>query len=146
MTQPLHRFVGNGAALDNLRVHAARLSQLQAHVSQALPPYLAGLCHVANLKDDVLILHAGNGAIAAKLRQAAPRLLNALAGQGVMLSAIKVATRPPETRPAPREPTIRAVSTSTQHELHALATHLPEDDPLRQALERFVQNSRTIGD
>jgi len=146
MTQPLHRFVGNGAALDNLRVHAARLSQLQAHVSQALPPYLAGLCHVANLKDDVLILHAGNGAIAAKLRQAAPRLLNALVGQGVMLSAIKVATRPPETRPAPREPTRRAVSTGTQHELHALAAHLPEDDPLRQALERFIQNSRTIGD
>jgi len=143
MTQPLHRFVGTGATLDNLRVHAARLGRLQAQVNDALPPYLASLCHVANLKDGVLILHAGNGAIAAKLRQAAPRLLNALVGQGVVLSGVKVATRPPAAKAPVREPTIRSVSADTQHGLEALAGHLPEDDPLRKALERFVRNSRT---
>ena len=146
MTQPLHRFVGTGETLESLSAHAARLSQLQRHVSDALPPYLAGLCHVANLKDNVLILHAGNGAVAAKLRQAAPRLLNALAAQGILLADIKVATRPPQSAPAARAPLDRSVSHHTQDELHALAEKLPEGDPLRDALERFVRNTRTRDD
>ncbi len=146
MTQPLHRFVDAGATLESLSAHAARLSQLQRHVSDALPPYLAGLCHVANLKENVLILHAGNGAVAAKLRQAAPRLLNALAAQGVVLADIKVATRPAETAPAAPEPLNRTVSHHTQDELHELAEHLPEGDPLREALERFVRSTRTRED
>ncbi|QID17039.1 DUF721 domain-containing protein [Nitrogeniibacter mangrovi] len=143
MAQPLDRYVGTGDTLQRLQAHAARLLRLQAHVDAALPPYLAGLCRVANLKEDVLVLHAGNGAVAAKLRQAAPRLINALAAHGIILSAVKVATRPPETRPTRPEPAVRSVSHDTCDGLQDLATHLPEDDPLRQALERFVQHSRT---
>lgn len=146
MTQPLNRFVGNADTLDRLKAHASKLASLQRHVADALPPYLAGLCHVANIKDDVLIIHANNGAIAAKLRQAAPRLVNALAAQGVILSSIKVATRPPSSAPPAREPVIRDVSHGTCESLNDLATHLPEDDPLRKALERFVQHSRTRTD
>ncbi len=146
MTQPLNRFVGRADTLDRLKAHASRLTRLQTHVAEALPPYLAGLCHVANLKDDVLVIHANNGAIAAKLRQAAPRLLNALVAQGVVLSSIKVATRPPASVPPARPPTIREVSHDTCETLHDLAAHLPEDDPLRKALERFVQHSRTRED
>jgi len=146
MTQPLNRFVSNADTLDRLKAHAAKLSRLQAHVAEALPPYLAGLCHVANLKDGVLVIHAHNGAIAAKLRQASPRLLSALAAQGVLLSSIKVATRPPTSVPPQREPTLRDVSHSTCDSLHTLAEELPEDDPLRKALERFVQHSRTRDD
>lgn len=146
MTQPIDRFVVQADTLDRLKAHATRLGRLQRHVADALPPYLAGLCHVANLKDDVLIIHANNGAIAAKLRQAAPRLLNALAAQGVVLSSIKVATRLPDSLPPTREPVIRHVSHDTCDTLNALAEHLPEDDPLRKALERFVQHSRTRGD
>jgi len=143
MAQPLNRFVGSADTLDQLKAHATRLARLQTHVEEALPPYLAGLCHVANIKDDVLVIHASNGAIAAKLRQAAPRLINALAGHGVILSSVKVATRPPERVAQAREPVIRDVSPDTCDGLNALAAHLPEDDPLRKALERFVQHSRT---
>ena len=146
MTQPLHRFVGTGASLESLAAHATRLTQLQRHVSEALPPYLAGLCHVANLKDNVLILHAGNGAAAAKLRQAAPRLLNALAAQGIILAAIKVATRPPAAAPATHAPLNRSLSHHTQDGLHELAERLPDGDPLRDALERFVHSTRTRAD
>jgi hypothetical protein len=146
MTQPLYRYVGSGATLESLRAHAARLAQLQGLVDQALPPYLAGMCHVANLKGDELILHAGSGAVAAKLRQSTPRLLNALAGHGVLLSAIKVATRPPPAVAPRREPTLRSVSTGTQDHLQALAQDLPEDAPLRQALERFMRHCRTRED
>jgi len=146
MTQPLIRFVGSADTLDRLKAHASRLTRLQAHVTDALPPYLAGLCHVANIKDDVLVIHAHNGAIAAKLRQAAPRLINALAAHGVIVSAIKVATRPPQGAPSGREPVIRDVSHDTCNGLNALAEHLPEGDPLRKALEHFVQFSRTRED
>lgn len=146
MTQPLNRFVGSADTLERLKAHAGRLTRLQRHVSAALPPYLAGLCHVANLKGDVLVIHANNGGVAAKLRQAAPRLINALAAQGEMIAQLKVATRPPPAPPMQREPTVRAVSQDTQAGLHTLADQLPEDDPLRQALERFMTHSRTRGE
>lgn len=142
MTQRLERFAGDGTALDRLRAHAARLMQLQQIVLAELPPYLADSCHVANLKEDVLLIHAATGAVAAKLRQATPRLINSLAMQGVLVSSIKIATRPVRPTPPPRPPTQRAVSTQTQDALRTLAGHLPDDDPLRKALERFVRRSR----
>ncbi|MBT0962484.1 DciA family protein [Denitromonas iodatirespirans] len=143
MTQRLDRFAGDGTALDRLRAHAARLMQLQQIVLAELPPYLADSCHVANLKDDVLLIHAATGAVAAKLRQATPRLVNTLAMQGVRISSIKIATRPVRPTPPPKPPTQRIVSTQAQDALRSLADHLPDDDPLRKALERFVRRSRS---
>ncbi|KAA3654984.1 MAG: DUF721 domain-containing protein [Proteobacteria bacterium] len=142
MTQRLDRFVGDGSPLDRLRAHAARLTRLQQLVLAELPPYLADSCHVANLKDDVLLIHAASGAVAAKLRQATPRLLNALAMQGVMVSSVKIATRPVNPAPPPKPPTQRTVSGQTQDALRSLAGELPDDAPLRAALERFVRRSR----
>ena len=142
MSQPLRRFVDAGSTLENLRVHAQRLIELQRHVEAALPATLAAVCHVANLKGDTLLIHADNGAVAAKLRQATPRLVEALAAQGVQLAGIKIATRPAHAAPPERPPTRRTVSGQTQHDMQALASQLPSDDPLRSALERFVSRSR----
>ncbi len=142
MSKPLRRFVDAGSTLENLRMHAQRLIELQRHVEAALPAPLAAVCHVANLKGDTLLIHADNGAVAAKLRQATPSLVEALAAQGVQLAAIKIATRPAHTAPPERPPTHRAVSGRTQHDMQTLADQLPQDDPLRQALERFMRQSR----
>ncbi|MCB1959051.1 MAG: DUF721 domain-containing protein [Rhodocyclaceae bacterium] len=143
MTQPLHRFAGTGSALESLHAHAERLGALQRLVETALPDHLAGLCHVANLKGDTLLIHADSGAVAAKLRQCAPQLLNALAGQGVVLAAIRIATRPAQRiRPEARPVTVRAISQRTRAGMDTLAATLPSDDPLRAALERFVRHSR----
>jgi len=142
MTQRLDRFAGEGSALDRLRAHVSRLGRLQQIVLTELPPYLADSCHVANLKEDVLLIHAATGAVAAKLRQATPRLLNTLAMQGVMVRSIKIATRPVNPAPPPKPPEQRTVSGQTQDALRSLASGLPADDPLRAALERFVRRSR----
>ena len=143
MTQPLHRFAGAGTALENLRAHAERLGQLQRHVSAALPAHLAALCHVANLKGETLLIHADNGSVAAKLRQCAPQLLTVLTGQGERIDAIRIATRPAQVKPPPRLATVRRISAQTREEMNALAAHLPADDQLRAALERFVRHSRS---
>lgn len=142
MSQPLRRFVGTGSTLENLRDHAQRLMELQRHVDAALPATLAAACHVANLKDDTLLIHADNGAVAAKLRQATPRLVEALAQQGVRLAGIKIATRPAHAAPPEPPPTRRTVSGQARQDMQTLADQLPADDPLRKALERFVTRSR----
>lgn len=142
MSQPLRRFVDAGSNLESLRDHAQRLIELQHHVNAALPATLAAACHVANLKGDTLLIHADNGAVAAKLRQATPRLVEALAQHGVRLASIKIATRPAHAAPPQRPPTRRTVSGYAQQGMQTLADQLPADDPLRKALERFVTRSR----
>lgn len=142
MSQPLRRFVDAGSTLDNLREHAQRLIGLQQHVDAALPAALAAACHVANMRDGTLLIHADNGAVAAKLRQATPRLAEALGAQGVPLAGIKIAIRPIHAAPPERPPTRRAVSSHAQQDMQSLANRLPPDDPLRMALERFVTRSR----
>ena len=142
MSQPLRRFVDAGSTLENLRVHAQRLVELQHHVDAALPAALAATCHVANIKDGTLLIHADNGAVAAKLRHATPRLLEALCAQGVPLVSVKIATRPVRAAPPERPPPHRTVSSHTQQDMQTLASRLPPDDPLRRALEHFVNRSR----
>ena len=142
MTLRIERFAGAGSALDRLRMHASHLGRLHEVVCAELPPYLAGACHVANLKDDVLVIHAATGAVAAKLRQATPRLLNALALAGERVASIKIATRPVRAAEPPRPVTQRTVTADGQDAMRALAGSLPDDDPLRRALERFVRRSR----
>ena len=57
-----------------LAAHAEHLQKLQQSFEKAVPAMLARSCRVANFKLGVVIIHAENGAAAAKLRQIAPSL------------------------------------------------------------------------
>lgn len=141
MSQPLDRYFQSADPLTRLREHAARLIRLQAILARELPPHLAEVCGVANLKGAELVIHARGGAVAARLKQMVPSLLESYAGEGVLLTAIKIRVEvrnpPPPRTPAPR----RGVSAATRGGLAELATTLPANSPLAQALRRFVGRS-----
>lgn len=138
MTQPLDRYVQSADPLSRLREHAERLTRLQAILARELPPHLAEVCGVANLKGDELVIHARGGAVAARLKQMAPSLVEAFAAQGVLLASIKVRVEVRNPAPPPPAAPQRAVSPATQDGLAELASTLPEASPLAQALRRFV--------
>lgn len=142
MSTPLRSYIGQADPLTRLREHADRLLRLDAMVRRALPEHLRDSCHVANLKQDVLVLHTDSGAVAAKLRQLAPGILRALLGEGMLLSELRVRIAVADYRPEPPAPALRHVSAPSFDAMKQLAATLPEDSPLRAALGRFVKHSR----
>jgi Dna[CI] antecedent DciA-like protein len=141
MTQPLDRYFRSADALSRLAEHAARLIRLQAILSRELPPLMAESCGVANLKQDELVIHARSGAVAARLKQMLPSLLQAYARQGVLLAGIQVRVEVRNPTPAPPAVPRRDISAQTRGGLAQLANTLPADAPLAQALRRLVGRS-----
>jgi len=81
--------------------------QIQHAVAAVLPPGLAAVCVVAKLEGQRLLLAVPGPAHAAKLRQMAPRLAQALSAQGWNLNEISVRVQAGMPRPgakAPRPP------------------------------------------
>ena len=142
MASPLERFIGQADTLQQLQAHATRLTRLEALLQRCLPGHLAATCHVANLRETSLVIHAESGAAAAKLRQALPSLLRRLRDEGAQVEDIKVRVKPVEYRPAAPPPTLRQVSAQSRDELDALAASLPPDSPVADALRRLVRHSR----
>lgn len=142
MTQSIQRYLGAAGPLARLKEHAARLHRLQADLQRCLPPLLAASCSVANLKGDTLVIFAQSTAVAVKLKQMTPSLLQHLREQGHPLTDVhvKVSIRQPRpTRPPPIE---RRICAQGKQCLTAFAATLPADSPLREALERLARRSR----
>lgn len=145
MSRPLHRFLGRADALARLQEHASRLRRLQGTLEAALPPQLASQCQVANLKDDVLVLAASNGAAAVRLKQMLPSLLEHFLRAGHALGSIRVKVGTPQ-QAAWRPPTTeRRISAAAKSCLEEFAASLPADSPLRASMERLAQRSRQSG-
>lgn len=142
MSQLLHRYLGSGDALARLQDHAARLRRLQGALESALPPQLAAQCQVANLKDGTLVVATRGGAIAARLKQMLPSLIEHFARAGHAVQAIKVKVATPEQAEWRRPPPERHISADAKAGLAQFAATLPADSPLRASLERLVRRGR----
>lgn len=134
----LQSYFGATATLAALAGQAERMRTLQQYWEQVAPQPLAETCQVGGARDQVLVLYANNGAIAAKIRQLAPTLLDKFKKNGFEVTAIQVRVqvhRPaPDKKPA-RRPRIGSVGMAS---LRQLAERL-EASPLRKALERMLE-------
>jgi hypothetical protein len=81
---------GQGAVLEQGRV----LLALQAKLDTLLPETFRGQIFVAGLKDGTLSLACAHNALASRLRSEGPRLVRALAGQGLAVQQIRLMVRP----------------------------------------------------
>lgn len=139
----LDAYLNSAGGLARLSAHAGRLVKLQRVFEQIAPPYLAASSRVANFKSGKVVLHADSGAVAAKLRQMLPSLIDEFLSKGAEVTEILVKVQPGNIalqqirgRIAP------AVSAHAKADLSRLATDLPEDSPLKEALSRLVKHSR----
>jgi len=83
-------FVPRHATLGPLAARAADLIELRRLYRDNVPAGLAQASQVANFRDGMVILVAGNSAVAAKLKQLVPRLTALFQEKGWQINAIKV--------------------------------------------------------
>ena len=128
--------------LSRLTGHAARLLRLRKLYESAVPRPLARGARVANLKLGKLIIHADNGAIAAKLRQIIPTLVEAFRKNSAEVTGIEVKVQPRADRgPVILNASHAPIGDRAKQGLTSLAESLPENSPLRGALKHFVKHT-----
>jgi hypothetical protein len=141
MSTLLHRFLGCNAPLARLQDHAARLERLQRVLMSALPAQCANACRVANLKEETLTISVHGSAVAVRIKQMVPSLLDHFAHAGHPLQRIQIKVGLPESSPMRRPPPARVLSDAARVEIGAFASTLPADAPLRAALETLARCS-----
>jgi hypothetical protein len=122
-----------------------RLAALQRLYVVCTPPDLAQASRVVGDHDGMLVIAADNGAIAAKLRQLAPRLLKNLQKQRAEVTGIRVQVQVQRAAPASRayapKPTLPV---DLIDNFESLSKQV-KDPGLRSALARFAARRRGGG-
>src|SRR3954465_2843553 len=75
--------------LQALKQHLANLAALERLVADALPGHFSASVSAASFKGGELTLATDNGAVASKLRQLTPRILNLLCQRGYEITGIE---------------------------------------------------------
>ena len=127
--------------LARLQDHAAHLGRLQHVLVPALPAQCANACHVANMKEEVLTISARGSAVAVRIKQMVPSLLDHFARAGYPLQRIQVKVGLPEPSLTRRPPPARVISDAAREQIETFAATLPVDAPLRASLEILARRS-----
>ncbi len=139
----LDAYLNSAGGLARLSAHAGRLVKLQRVYEEIAPSYLAASSRVANFKSGKIIIHADSGAVAARLRQMLPSLLDEFLSKGAEVTELQVKVQPGLVAPQHDRPRqAPAVGVSAKSQLHRLAQALPAESPLKEPLERLVKRSR----
>lgn len=132
------------AAAGRVMAHARLLIKLSNRFDAVAPSALRQSAHVANYKSGRVVIHADNGAIAAKLRQMNRRLCDELSFVGVECNEIDVKVQPRQIPSRSTSSTCKPISDKAAGLLRSTVEMLP-NGPLRSALDNLLQRAaRTI--
>ena len=116
-----------------------RLIALQRALTDVVPPQLAHVCRVTNLKREVLTLEAPSNAAAAKLKQFEPALLAAFCKLSPDVNSIRVDVQLRQLKAADRPyRAVRTLGRNAVSELEQLANRLPASR-LRDAMQELAR-------
>jgi hypothetical protein len=136
--QKIGDVLAHSGNLTALAQRARRLSDLQQLLLEATPSALAAASRVTNLKAGTLVVLADNAAVAAKLRQLAPRLLKHVQKQQNEVTGIRVDVQVKTHKiKAEDEVTKHPLPPEAIKDLGGLAEALPAS-PLKSALVRLL--------
>lgn len=136
--QKIGDVIARSGGLEGLARHARRLIVLQQLLLEATPTALTAAARVTDLKAGTLIVLADNPAVAAKLRQLAPRLLKHLQKQQPEITGIRVGVQVKTHKiKAEHEVTKHPLPPEAIKNLGGLADALPPSS-LKSALARLL--------
>ncbi len=121
--------------LQALNREIRQLMALQSVLAEVLPGNLATSASVASVKAGELILFADNGAVAAKLRQMAPRILISLRQRGYEITGIHLQVQV-RIRDNPLPQKQISLSSEARNAIDLLSERL-NASPLKAALRRL---------
>ena len=138
---PLHTFgdlLGTAEALKALTARVRRLEQLQSLYVRTAPRELAGSSRVKGFRAGTLFVWADNAAVAAKLKQLAPRLLAAIRENEAEITQIRIEVQVGGRGAAgPYKSRKRPLTSATIERFGELAKSIPEGN-LKEALARMA--------
>lgn len=140
-SRSLQEHLASGDSMARLAAHAQRLLQFQRLLEAALPAALRPYARVANFRLGKLLIHAENGAVAAKIRQFGPSLANDLSNKEAKITQIEVrvqARNRPSATASQGRPSLPGLK--QKQGLTALAHNLPLESPLKGPLERLLRS------
>jgi hypothetical protein len=127
------------AEVKGLTAKVDRLTRLQQVFRNAVPPQLACACRVTNLRAGTLVIMTDNQAVAAKLRQLVPSLLNEVQKFETEVTGIQVQAQVKSATNSIRsDVTERSLPTDIVDKFEALSETVA-DAELRGALTRLVR-------
>lgn len=140
----LDTFFSEKASPLNRLAHAAQQLKTLSHIWETVAPIgLARSCRVGHLEDGILTLLADNGAIASKIKQQLPSLLEKLQKRGVKITGIRIEVQVKiplrDTVAAPK----KGISAQSLASLEKLDTEL-EASPLKEALTNLIKHQRAL--
>jgi len=128
------------AAAGRIMAHARLLMKLSSQFDAVAPAALRHAAHVANYKSGKLIIHADNGAVAAKIRQMHRRLCDELSKKAPECNDIEVKVQPRQNLSRSITSTTKPISSNAAEVLGKTLETLPEG-PLRRALDTLLQRA-----
>jgi len=141
MHAPLGTFLDKSDSAAQVMAHAHLLLRLARRFAAIAPDHLTQSARVANFKGGKIIIHADNGAVAAKLRQMSQRLSGEMAKGGLECTALEVKVHPRSSPyPGSAGPHLKPLSGKTCGTLRDTASGLPPGN-LRAALETLLERA-----
>jgi len=131
------QYLDSDAAAGRIMAHARLLLKLSRRFEAVAPVGLRHAAHVANYKSGKIIIHADNGAVAAKIRQLSQRLSDELSKGGTECSGIEVKVQPRQIPSQSTTSTLKPLSDKAAGMLRSTSEKLPKGS-LREALERLL--------
>ena len=142
-TRKLSALIIHNAGLTALTRATQCIAALQRLYAVCAPPDMVRASRVVNNRDGMLVIATDNGAIAAKLRQQAPRLLKNMQKQGGEVTGIRVQVQVERSTPAPRIRTQKTPLTIDSINNFERLSKQVKDPDLGSALARFAARRRS---
>lgn len=142
MHSPIEKFLAAEDGAGKLLAHARLLAKLARIFAEVAPTHLAQASCLANYRTGIIFIHAANGAVAAKLRQLAPRLANEFSVRGFECSGVHVKVQAAKTLDQSNTSTVRPLSDGARREIAGLRAQLP-DSALNAALGKLLERAAT---
>ena len=140
MPHRLNAFLASTSELRQLSSKAEQVTALQRQYERLAPPTLLKCSRVLQLRQQVVVIAADNGAIASKLRQMTAELISLFQARGCEVTGIQikvqVANPTPVIPPKPRQ-----LGKAAQDALNELDENLAES-PLKTALRRLAKRAK----
>jgi hypothetical protein len=136
------QYLDSDAAAGRIMAHARLLLKLSRRFEAVAPAGLRHAAHVANYKSGIVVIHADNGAVAAKIRQLSQRLSDELSKGGTECSCIEVKVQPRQIPSQSTTSTLKPLSGKAIGMLRSTSEKLPKGS-LKEALERLLARAAT---
>ena len=122
-----------------LMAHASEVLKAGRIYQQIVPPALARISRVANLRAGVVVIHAEHGAAANKLKQQTSYLIGEFLKKGLDCTGIEIRVQPNSIREATPEAHQKPLSERALAALEDAAGKMRPGSPLKERLANLIR-------